>query len=268
MGRVGESLQTGARLAASMNEAFICDFVRTPIGRYEGGLSRVRADDLAAAAIKHLIARNSAVGAVIEEVFFGCANQAGEDNRNVARMALLLAGLPAHVPGVTLNRLCASGLDAVAAAARAIRAGDVEIAVAGGVESMTRAPFVMGKAERAFQRTAEIYDTTIGWRFINAQMKALYGVDSMPETGENVAADFNISREDQDAFAFRSQQRAARAQSADRARDDSANKGRRRPDRRTRRAAAAGDDAGGARKAQTDRARRRHRDRGECVGDQ
>jgi len=197
-----------------MNEAFICDFVRTPIGRYEGGLSRVRADDLAAAAIKHLIARNSAVGAVIEEVFFGCANQAGEDNRNVARMALLLAGLPAHVPGVTLNRLCASGLDAVAAAARAIRAGDVEIAVAGGVESMTRAPFVMGKAERAFQRTAEIYDTTIGWRFINAQMKALYGVDSMPETGENVAADFNISREDQDAFAFRSQQRAARAQSA------------------------------------------------------
>jgi len=197
-----------------MNEAFICDFVRTPIGRYEGGLSRVRADDLAAAAIKHLIARNSAVGAVIEEVFFGCANQAGEDNRNVARMALLLAGLPAHVPGVTLNRLCASGLDAVAAAARAIRAGDVEIAVAGGVESMTRAPFVMGKAERAFQRTAEIYDTTIGWRFINAQMKALYGVDSMPETGENVAADFNISREDQDAFAFRSQQRAARAHSA------------------------------------------------------
>jgi len=197
-----------------MTEAFICDFVRTPIGRYDGGLSRVRADDLAATAIKQLIARHGAVAAAVEEVFFGCANQAGEDNRNVARMALLLSGLPAHVPGVTLNRLCASGLDAVAAAARAIRAGDVDIAVAGGVESMTRAPFVMGKAERAFQRTAEIYDTTIGWRFINAHMKALYGVDSMPETGENVAADFNISREDQDAFAFRSQQRAARAEAA------------------------------------------------------
>jgi 3-oxoadipyl-CoA thiolase len=197
-----------------MTEAFICDFVRTPIGRYEGALARVRADDLAAIVIKHLIARNAAAGAAVEEVFFGCANQAGEDNRNVARMALLLSGMPAHVPGVTLNRLCASGLDAVAAAARAIRAGDVDIAVAGGVESMTRAPFVMGKAERAFQRTAEIYDTTIGWRFINAQMKALYGVDSMPETGENVAADFNVSREDQDAFAFRSQQRAARAEAA------------------------------------------------------
>jgi 3-oxoadipyl-CoA thiolase len=194
-----------------MKEAFICDFVRTPIGRYEGGLSRVRADDLAAAAIKHLMARNASVGAAIDEVFMGCANQAGEDNRNVARMASLLSGLPAHVPGVTLNRLCASGLDAVAAAARAIRASDIELAIAGGVESMTRAPFVMGKAERAFQRTAEIYDTTIGWRFVNPQMKALYGVDSMPETGENVASQFNISREDQDAFAFRSQQRAARA---------------------------------------------------------
>jgi 3-oxoadipyl-CoA thiolase len=197
-----------------MSEAFICDFVRTPIGRYEGGLSRVRTDDLAAAAIRHLIARNAAVGEAVDEVFLGCANQAGEDNRNVARMALLLAGLPTHVPGVTLNRLCASGLDAVAAAARALRAGEIELAVAGGVESMTRAPFVMGKAERAFQRTAEIYDTTIGWRFVNAQMKALYGVDSMPETGENVAAEFNVSREDQDAFAFRSQQRAARAQAA------------------------------------------------------
>jgi 3-oxoadipyl-CoA thiolase len=197
-----------------MSEAFICDFVRTPIGRYEGGLSRVRTDDLAAAAIRHLISRNAAVGEAVDEVFLGCANQAGEDNRNVARMALLLAGLPTHVPGVTLNRLCASGLDAVAAAARALRAGEIELAVAGGVESMTRAPFVMGKAERAFQRTAEIYDTTIGWRFVNAQMKALYGVDSMPETGENVAAEFNVSREDQDAFAFRSQQRAARAQAA------------------------------------------------------
>jgi 3-oxoadipyl-CoA thiolase len=197
-----------------MSEAFICDFVRTPIGRYEGALSRVRTDDLAAAAIKSLVARNVAVGEAVDEVFMGCANQAGEDNRNVARMALLLSGLPAHVPGVTLNRLCASGLDAVAAAARAIRAGEIELAIAGGVESMTRAPFVMGKAERAFQRTADIHDTTIGWRFVNAQMKALYGVDSMPETGENVAADFNVSRRDQDAFAWRSQQRAARAQDA------------------------------------------------------
>jgi 3-oxoadipyl-CoA thiolase len=194
-----------------MNEAFICDFSRTPIGRYEGGLARVRPDDLAATAIRHLVARNAGIGAAVEEVFMGCANQAGEDNRNVARMALLLCGLPSHVPGVTINRLCASGLDAVAGAARAIRAGDIDLAIAGGVESMTRAPFVMGKAERAFQRTAEVYDTTIGWRFVNAQMKALYGVDSMPETGENVAADFNVSREDQDAFAWRSQQRAARA---------------------------------------------------------
>ena len=197
-----------------MREAFICDFVRTPIGRYEGGLARVRTDDLAATAIRNLIARNGAVGEVVDEVFMGCANQAGEDNRNVARMALLLGGMPMHVPGVTLNRLCASGLDAVAAAARAIRAGEIELAIAGGVESMTRAPFVMGKAERAFQRTAEFYDTTIGWRFVNARMKAVYGVDSMPETGENVAGDFKVSREDQDAFAFRSQQRAARAQAA------------------------------------------------------
>ena len=197
-----------------MSEAFICDFVRTPIGRYEGGLARVRTDDLAATALRHLIAKYGAVAEAIDEVFLGCANQAGEDNRNVARMALLLAGLPVHVPGVTVNRLCASGLDAVAAAARAIRAGEIELAVAGGVESMTRAPFVMGKAERAFQRTTEIHDTTIGWRFVNARMKAVYGADSMPETGENVAADFNVSREDQDAFALRSQQRAARAQGA------------------------------------------------------
>lgn len=197
-----------------MTDAFICDFTRTPIGRYEGGLSRVRPDDLAAIAIKHLAARNKSIGEAVEEVYLGCANQAGEDNRNVARMALLLSGLPVHVPGVTVNRLCASGLDAVAAAARAIRAGEIELAIAGGVESMTRAPFVMGKAERAFQRTAEIYDTTIGWRFVNPQMKALYGVDSMPETAENVAAEFKVSREDQDAFALRSQQRAARAQDA------------------------------------------------------
>jgi 3-oxoadipyl-CoA thiolase len=197
-----------------LTDAFICDFTRTPIGRYEGGLSRVRPDDLAAIAIKHLVARNKSIGEAVEEVFLGCANQAGEDNRNVARMALLLSGLPVHVPGVTVNRLCASGLDAVAAAARAIRAGEIELAIAGGVESMTRAPFVMGKAERAFQRTAEIYDTTIGWRFVNPQMKALYGVDSMPETAENVAGEFNVSREAQDAFALRSQQRAARAQGA------------------------------------------------------
>src|SRR4030081_1050871 len=197
-----------------MNEAFICDFVRTPIGRYEGGLSRVRADDLAATAIRHLVARHSAIGEAVDEVFMGCAHQAGEEKRNGARMPRLLSGWPAHVPGVTVNRLCASGLDAVAAAARAIRAGEIELAIAGGVESMTRAPFVMGKAERAFQRTAEIHDTTIGWRFVNAQMKALYGVDSMPETGESVAADYNISRADQDAFALRSQQRAARAQDA------------------------------------------------------
>ena len=197
-----------------MSDAFICDYVRTPIGRFDGGLARVRADDLAATAIRHLAGRHGAISACVDEVFMGCANQAGEDNRNVARMSLLLSGLPAHVPGVTLNRLCASGLDAVAAAARAIRAGEIELAVAGGVESMTRAPFVMGKAERAFQRTAEIYDTTLGWRFVNARLKALYGVDTMPETGENVATQFNISRQDQDAFALRSQERAARAQAA------------------------------------------------------
>jgi 3-oxoadipyl-CoA thiolase len=197
-----------------LSDAFICDFARTPIGRYEGGLSRVRPDDLAATVLKQLADRNQGIGAALDEVFMGCANQAGEDNRNVARMALLLSGLPPHVPGVTINRLCASGLDAVAAAARAIRAGEMELAIAGGVESMTRAPFVMGKAERAFQRTAEIYDTTIGWRFVNAQLKGLYGTDSMPETGENVAAEFSVTREDQDAFALRSQLRAARAQQA------------------------------------------------------
>ncbi len=195
-----------------MADAFICDFVRTPIGRYEGALSRVRTDDLAAVPIRELIARHAALGGAIDEVFMGCANQAGEDNRNVARMGLLLAGLAPQVPGVTLNRLCASGLDAVGAAARAIRAGEIDLAIAGGVESMTRAPFVLAKAERAFQRSAELQDTTIGWRFVNPLMKARYGVDSMPETGENVAADYAVSRADQDAFALRSQQRAARAQ--------------------------------------------------------
>jgi len=196
-------------------EAFICDAVRTPIGRYGGALAKVRTDDLAAVPIKALIARNpKADWEKLEEVYFGCANQAGEDNRNVARMALLLAGLPVGVPGVTLNRLCASGLEAVGTAARAIRAGEMDFAVAGGVESMTRAPFVQGKSAEAFARSAEIFDTTIGWRFINPLMKSQYGVDSMPETGENVAEEFQITRADQDAFALRSQQRAARAQAA------------------------------------------------------
>ncbi len=195
-----------------MRDVFLCDAVRTPIGRFGGALAKVRTDDLAAVPIKALMARNPKVDwDKLEEVFYGCANQAGEDNRNVARMALLLAGLPQSVPGVTLNRLCASGLEAVGTAARAIRAGEMEFAIAGGVESMTRAPFVQGKAQEAFSRTAEIFDTTIGWRFVNPLMKKQYGVDSMPETGENVAADFQISRADQDAFAIRSQQRAGKA---------------------------------------------------------
>jgi 3-oxoadipyl-CoA thiolase len=195
-----------------MRDAFICDAIRTPIGRYAGSLAKVRADDLAAVPIKALMARNAkADWEKLDEVFFGCANQAGEDNRNVARMALLLAGLPGSVPGVTLNRLCASGLEAVGTAARAIRAGEMEFAIAGGVESMTRAPFVQGKATEAFARTTEIYDTTIGWRFVNPLMKKQYGVDSMPETGENVAEDFQVTRADQDAFAWRSQQKAGRA---------------------------------------------------------
>lgn len=195
-----------------MRDVFICDAVRTPIGRYAGALAKVRTDDLAAIPIKALMARNPKVDwGKLDEVFYGCANQAGEDNRNVARMAALLAGLPDNVPGVTLNRLCASGLEAVGSAARAIRAGDMDLAIAGGVESMTRAPFVQGKATEAFSRTAEIFDTTIGWRFINPLMKAQYGVDSMPETGENVAEEFQVTRADQDAFAFRSQQRAAKA---------------------------------------------------------
>ena len=192
-------------------DVYICDTVRTPIGRYAGALSRVRADDLAAIPIRELLRRHPGLADSVDEVYVGCANQAGEDNRNVARMALLLAGLPETVPGVTLNRLCASGLDAVAAAARAIKAREIELAIAGGVESMSRAPLVMGKAETAFQRSTEIHDTTIGWRFVNPVMKAQYGIDSMPETGENVAADFQIGREDQDAFAFRSQRRAAQA---------------------------------------------------------
>jgi len=195
-----------------MRDVFICDAVRTPIGRFGGSLAKVRADDLAAAPIKALMAKHPNLDwSQVDEVFFGCANQAGEDNRNVARMALLLAGLPDSVPGQTLNRLCASGLDAVGAAGRAIRSGEIELAIAGGVESMTRAPFVMGKAQEAFSRSAEIFDTTIGWRFINPLLKAQYGVDAMPETGENVAEEFQVSRADQDAFAIRSQQRAGAA---------------------------------------------------------
>src|ERR1700726_2957094 len=195
-----------------MGEVFVCDAIRTPIGRFGGSLAKVRADDLAATPIKALMAKHPNLDwSQVDEVYFGCANQAGEDNRNVARMALLLAGLPDKVPGQTLNRLCASGLDAVGAGARAIRAGEIDLAIAGGVESMTRAPFVMGKAGEAFSRSAEIFDTTIGWRFINPLMKAQYGVDAMPETGENVAEEFQVTRADQDAFALRSQQRAGTA---------------------------------------------------------
>ena len=195
-----------------MADAFICDAARTPIGRYAGALKEVRTDDLGAIPIRALMARNPSLDwAAVEDVIFGCANQAGEDNRNVARMASLLAGLPDTVPGSTVNRLCGSGMDAVGIAARAIKAGETELMLAGGVESMTRAPFVMGKAQEAFSRSAEIYDTTIGWRFVNPLMKAQYGIDSMPETAENVAQQFGISRADQDAFAWRSQQRAGRA---------------------------------------------------------
>jgi 3-oxoadipyl-CoA thiolase len=198
-----------------MTEAYICDFVRTPIGRYAGALKDVRADDLAAIPLRVLKARHDGVDwEAVDDVYFGCANQAGEDNRNVARMAVLLAGLPASIPGSTVNRLCGSGLDAVGTAARAVRSGEAALMIAGGVESMTRAPFVMGKAGEAFSRSAEIHDTTIGWRFINGLMKAQYGTDSMPETGENVAEEFQVSRADQDAFALRSQQKTKRAQEA------------------------------------------------------
>jgi 3-oxoadipyl-CoA thiolase len=193
-------------------EAFICDYVRTPVGRYGGALASMRADDLAALPIRELIRRNPGLGEKLNEVFLGCANQAGEDNRNLAHMALLLAGLPDSIPGATVNRLCASGMEAVAAAARGIKAGEIELAIAGGAESMSRAPFVMGKAQAPFQRSAEIFDTTIGWRFVNPLMKKLYGVDSMPETAENVADEHQVKRADQDAFALRSQKRAAAAQ--------------------------------------------------------
>jgi acetyl-CoA C-acetyltransferase/acetyl-CoA acyltransferase len=196
-----------------MTEAFLCDAIRTPIGRYAGSLSSVRADDLGAVPLKALMERNTNVDwSTIDDVIYGCANQAGDDNRNVARMSLLLAGLPQGVPGSTVNRLCGSGMDAVGIAARAIKSGEAALMVAGGVESMSRAPFVMPKASSPFARQAEIHDTTIGWRFVNPLMKKLYGVDSMPETAENVATDYNINRADQDAFALRSQQKAARAQ--------------------------------------------------------
>ena len=196
-----------------MAEAYICDYIRTPIGRFGGSLSSVRADDLGAIPLKALMERNANVDwQAIDDVVYGCANQAGEDNRNVARMALLLAGLPKEISGSTVNRLCGSGMDALTIAARAIKSGEAEIMIAGGVESMSRAPFVMPKAETAFSRNAEIYDTTIGWRFVNPLMKKQYGVDSMPETGENVAEDFSISRADQDAFAVRSQEKAVAAQ--------------------------------------------------------
>ena len=196
-------------------DVFICDAVRTPIGRFGGALAGVRADDLAAIPLKALLERNPGLDpAAVEEVFMGSANQAGEDNRNVARMAALLAGLPETVPGVTLNRLCASGMDAVGTAFRAIASGELELAIAGGVESMSRAPYVMGKADSAFGRTQKIEDTTIGWRFINPKMKELYGVDAMPQTADNVADEWQINREDQDAFALRSQQRTAAAQQA------------------------------------------------------
>ncbi len=198
-----------------MKQAFICDAIRTPIGRFGGSLKDVRADDLGAVPLRALQERNPTIDwSAVDEVIFGCANQAGEDNRNVARMSALLAGLPIAVPGATINRLCGSGMDALGTAARAIKAGDAHLMIAGGVESMTRAPFVMGKADSAFSRNAQIFDTTIGWRFINPQMKALYGVDAMPETAENVATDYQISRADQDLFAVASQNKAAAAQAS------------------------------------------------------
>jgi acetyl-CoA acyltransferase len=195
-----------------METAYICDAIRTPFGRYGGTLASIRTDDLAAVPLKALVERNAGVDwNAVDDVVYGCANQAGEDNRNVARMALLLAGLPKEVPGATINRLCGSSMDAVATAARAIKSGELDFVIAGGVESMSRAPFVIGKAESAFSRSMKLEDTTLGWRFINSLMKAKYGVDSMPETGENVAEEFHVSRQDQDAFAMRSQQRAADA---------------------------------------------------------
>ncbi|MCO5162339.1 MAG: 3-oxoadipyl-CoA thiolase [Mesorhizobium sp.] len=200
-----------------MRDAYICDYIRTPIGRFGGSLAQVRADDLGAVPLRALVERNAGMDwAAVDDVVYGCANQAGEDNRNVARMALLLAGLPKEIPGSTVNRLCGSGMDALGIAARAIKSGEAELMIAGGVESMSRAPFVMPKASEAFSRNAEIYDTTIGWRFVNPLMKKMYGVDSMPETGENVAEEFGVSRQAQDAFAVRSQDKAVAAQNSGR----------------------------------------------------
>ena len=207
-----QSARVDTFLETAMSDAFICDALRTPFGRYGGAMSSIRTDDLAAIPIKALMERNAAVDwAAVDDVIFGCANQSGEDNRNVGRMALLLAGLPQEVPGATVNRLCGSSMEAVAIAARAIRSGEADLIIAGGVESMSRAPYVMGKADAAFSRAAKLEDTTLGWRFVNPAMKERYGVDSMAETGENVAEEFHISRTDQDAFAYRSQQRAAAA---------------------------------------------------------
>lgn len=212
---------TNEKGVETMADAFICDAVRTPIGRYGGALASVRADDLAAVPLRALMERNPGVRwAEVDDLIFGCANQAGEDNRNVGRMAVLLAGMPIDIPGTTINRLCGSGMDAVGQAARAIKAGDADLMLAGGVESMTRAPFVMPKAESAFTRSNAVYDTTIGWRFVNPKMKKEFGVDSMPQTADNVAADFNISRADQDAFAARSQARWEAAQKAGKFRDE------------------------------------------------
>ena len=256
-----------------MNDVFLCDGIRTPIGRYAGALSPGQDRRSRRCALKALLARNPGLDpAAIEEVYLGCANQAGEDNRNVARMALLLAGLPASVPGVTVNRLCASGLEAVGSAARAIAAGEMELAIAGGVESMSRAPFVMAKAEQAFQRAPKIEDTTIGWRFVNPRIEAQYGIDSMPETAENLAEEFQIQREAQDAFALRSQQRAAAAQQSGFLAEEiipvevpreghTASRGERRASPRRH-------DPGGARQAEAGGSQFRHGDRRQCFGRQ
>ena len=256
-----------------MTEAFICDAARTPIGRYGGALAHVRADDLAAIPIRALIERNRQVDwDEADDVIFGCANQAGEDNRNLARMAGLLAGLPDRSGGVTLNRLCGSGMDAVAMAARVIRGSEADMIVAGGSESMSRAPFVMAKATSAFDRNAEMYDTTIGWRFVNPKMKHAYGDDTMPSTAENVAQEFQVSREDQDAFAVRSQDKAAAGpgerplRRRDCRRDDPAAQGRSDPCRPRR--ASPQDQRRGARQAETDRPARRHRHRRQRIGRQ
>jgi acetyl-CoA acetyltransferase len=249
-----------------MGEAYICDAIRTPFGRYGGALSSIRTDDLAALPIRALMERNPKVDwGALDDVIYGCANQAGEDNRNVARMALLLAGLPKEVSGATVNRLCGSSLEAVSVAARAIKSGEAELVIAGGVESMSRAPFVMGKAESAFSRSAKIEDTTIGWRFVNPAMKAKYGTDSMPETAENVAEECRIPRADQDAFALRSQQRAAEGTpSRGNHPGNSSRQERRSTSGFRRRAAASGYNAGSTVQAETNRQTERNGYGGKC----